>query len=549
MNTSDSGVSDGAVGVDSVWKRKLGKLLAEAPLADSLLEALWPLADLLHGEGMEDLIGIIEDKSAEWCDLIYSPGGGFNLPRTYRLDFAIAIYLYTLARPSLYSVINKVMFNPARRTPGAAGAAGVSDDLRACMPYIKFLDAALEALPPAYVFRGELRRGVRWVYPSPDNHDPKRHFAVGGTIMWYEFKSTSKKQEVLTRPHFCGVEPGPRTIFTVEACRGYDIEKFSFFQGVDSEFEVLFRPLSKFKVSHAAKNIINPKDTSSLERSGFPDAVALQQVDDAQEQPQPAPTPAPASWSVHYSAEHKKAFFCNDTSGETTWDAPSAVLAQRASQLVQAEAAKAKQEEEDRKLAMQLQQVQVQLQQKERLVAEAEAKAKADAEAKAKADAEAEKEFVDAAGLGDVAKMKLAQQAGASVHSRKNNHSYKYTALHMAAARGHTQVVQLLLQGDFGARPDVNARNAQGSTPLMRASQNHHAVVVLLLQHGARINDQDNNGWTPLMEAARYGQKEIAQMLIGQGANIGMKNKAGQTAEAVAQAKGQSELIPICRPA
>ena len=131
MNTSDSGVSDGAVGVDSVWKRKLGKLLAEAPLADSLLEALWPLADLLHGEGMEDLIGIIEDKSAEWCDLIYSPGGGFNLPRTYRLDFAIAIYLYTLAHPSVYSVINKVMFNPARRTPGAAEAAGVSDDLRA----------------------------------------------------------------------------------------------------------------------------------------------------------------------------------------------------------------------------------------------------------------------------------------------------------------------------------------------------------------------------------------------------------------------------------
>ena len=345
MNASDSGVSDGAVGVDSVWKRKLGKLLAEAPLADSLLEAVWPLADLLHGEGMEDLIGIIEDKSAEWCDLIYSPDGGFNLPRTYRLDFAIAIYVYTLALPSVHSVINKVMFNPTRRTPGAAGAAGVSDDLRACMPYIKFLDAALEALPPAYVFIGEVRRGVGWVYPSPDHHDPKRHFAVGGTIMWYEFKSTSKKQEVMTRPHFCGVEPGPRTIFTVEACRGYDIEKFSYFQGVDSEFEVLFRPLSRFKVLHAVKNIINPKDTSSLERSGFPDAVALQQSDDT-----------PASWSVRYSAEHRKAFFCNDTSGETTWDAPSAVLAQQASQLVQAEAAKAKQEEEDRKLAMQLQQ-------------------------------------------------------------------------------------------------------------------------------------------------------------------------------------------------
>ena len=48
-------------------------------------------------------------------------------------------------------------------------------------------------------------------------------------MTWYEFKSTSVKPEVMSRPHFCGHLPGPRTIFTVEAVRGYDIRPFSFF--------------------------------------------------------------------------------------------------------------------------------------------------------------------------------------------------------------------------------------------------------------------------------------------------------------------------------
>ncbi len=52
----------------------------------------------------------------------------------------------------MFSVVNEAMFNPARRKPGAAAAAAttISPELQTCMPYIKFLDAALEALPPAY---------------------------------------------------------------------------------------------------------------------------------------------------------------------------------------------------------------------------------------------------------------------------------------------------------------------------------------------------------------------------------------------------------------
>jgi hypothetical protein len=102
--------------------------------------------------------------------------------------------------------------------------------------------------------------------------------------MWYEFKSTSTRQEVMTRKHFCGVNAGPRTIFTIKTTRAYAIHKFSYFQGTASEHEVLFRPFSKFKVLHAQKNIINANELVSLQKSGFPDAVLLQQVCDTEEE-------------------------------------------------------------------------------------------------------------------------------------------------------------------------------------------------------------------------------------------------------------------------
>jgi hypothetical protein len=211
------------------------------------------------------------------------------------LDFAIAIYVYTLSDPAVYAVINAEMFNEGRRKPGAI--SGISSSLRACLPFIKFLDSALAKLPESYIFQGEVRRGTKWVYSSPTKHDPKSHFPVGQMIMWYEFKSTSTEPKVMMRDNFCGVNAGPRTIFTVTATRAYDIQKFSYFQGTYSEHEVLFRPFAKFKVLHAQKNIIDPKEKVSLQKSGFPDAVALQQVcdgeEETQQQQQYAPPPPP----------------------------------------------------------------------------------------------------------------------------------------------------------------------------------------------------------------------------------------------------------------
>ncbi|XP_073838311.1 myosin binding subunit isoform X35 [Musca autumnalis] len=75
------------------------------------------------------------------------------------------------------------------------------------------------------------------------------------------------------------------------------------------------------------------------------------------------------------------------------------------------------------------------------------------------------------------------------------------TALHVAAAKGYTKVLSLLLAGR------------------------------------ANVDAQDNDGWTPLHAAAHWGQKEAAQMLLDAMADMDAHNYAGQTCIDVADRK------------
>ena len=85
------------------------------------------------------------------------------------------------------------------------------------------------------------------------------------------------------------------------------------------------------------------------------------------------------------------------------------------------------------------------------------------------------------------------------------------TALMLAARRGHTNIVQYLL--DEGA--DVNTLDAHGSSALMYASYRGDTETVhLLLSHDATANTQDMNGITALMIAACLGFPEIIHLLL-----------------------------------
>ncbi|XP_054085925.1 protein phosphatase 1 regulatory subunit 12A isoform X2 [Zeugodacus cucurbitae] len=75
------------------------------------------------------------------------------------------------------------------------------------------------------------------------------------------------------------------------------------------------------------------------------------------------------------------------------------------------------------------------------------------------------------------------------------------TALHVAAAKGYTKVISLLLAGR------------------------------------ANVDKQDNDGWTPLHAASHWGQKEAADMLVNAMADMDIRNYAGQTCIDVADRK------------
>ncbi len=69
------------------------------------------------------------------------------------------------------------------------------------------------------------------------------------------------------------------------------------------------------------------------------------------------------------------------------------------------------------------------------------------------------------------------------------------TALHLAAANGHVDIVRLLL--DKGAALEV--RDAQHRSPLSVAAQSGHAAVVrLCAERGAQLEITDERGRTPL---------------------------------------------------
>ena len=69
------------------------------------------------------------------------------------------------------------MFDPARRLKGAAPGKDLSPALLACAPYM------LARLPAAFVFRGRVQSGVKWVYPRPEAHGPERYFAPGMQLL------------------------------------------------------------------------------------------------------------------------------------------------------------------------------------------------------------------------------------------------------------------------------------------------------------------------------------------------------------------------------
>jgi ankyrin repeat protein len=101
------------------------------------------------------------------------------------------------------------------------------------------------------------------------------------------------------------------------------------------------------------------------------------------------------------------------------------------------------------------------------------------------------------------------------------------TALYIAAFRGHTRLVEMLVNA-HGAR--VNSQDLDGDTPLSVACyENRPETIRALLAHGARVDVHGIRGDTPLHVAVCNCSAEVVEWLCLRGANADAVNNNNET--------------------
>ncbi|KAK6345850.1 hypothetical protein TWF730_010193 [Orbilia blumenaviensis] len=95
------------------------------------------------------------------------------------------------------------------------------------------------------------------------------------------------------------------------------------------------------------------------------------------------------------------------------------------------------------------------------------------------------------------------------------------TALHMAANDNCAFATRKLVD----AEANLEAVTKYGWTPLMEASRfGHEGIVKILVSAEAIVNYQGFHGWTALHLAIRFGHPKVAQVLLEAGANPNLQD-------------------------
>ncbi len=151
-----------------------------------------------------------------------------------------------------------------------------------------------------------------------------------------------------------------------------------------------------------------------------------------------------------------------------------------------------------------------------------------------------------AAHRGHAEMVKLLLAHGADVEIKENK--YQSSPLHAACQQtfAHaSQASSYVLHGNqsdyvevvamlLGAKADMNTKNIYDNTPLVVAArQKSTAIVDMLLEHGAPVNQPGRRGRTPLHAAVSFPGNEIStgiiKSLLKAGASLDTKDDNGDT--------------------
>lgn len=125
--------------------------------------------------------------------------------------------------------------------------------------------------------------------------------------------------------------------------------------------------------------------------------------------------------------------------------------------------------------------------------------------------------------VGATGAMMCLVQAGADKNTTDRD---QLTAAHCAASRGHSEVIEMLLQ--LSADFIIDAPDRNGATPLFYAvTLGHFECAKLLLAKGAKPNHQDRRFRCASHCAAAKGQLRILKLLRQCGASFEIQNYRG----------------------
>ncbi|XP_060932800.1 ankyrin repeat domain-containing protein 26 [Limanda limanda] len=176
-----------------------------------------------------------------------------------------------------------------------------------------------------------------------------------------------------------------------------------------------------------------------------------------------------------------------------------------------------------------------------------------------------------AAWTGDVAKLRqLAKKNDVNQLDKENR-----TALHIACASGHVEVVQFLVE----SKAKLNLCDNQNRSALMKAVQGQHercvsmllenhadpnlvdingntalhlsanipsiSLAILLLQHEANINAPNKEGFTPLTVAVREDHIEMAEFLLNESADVNLLDQDQRSPLMIAAGNGQIVMLRL----
>lgn len=193
------------------------------------------------------------------------------------------------------------------------------------------------------------------------------------------------------------------------------------------------------------------------------------------------------------------------------------------------------------------------------------------------ASSDSNAELLDAAGVGDVDRVKAALDNGAGIEARDD---HERTALLLAATHDHVDVARVLVASGadpnalddrhdtpwlvtgvtgsvsmlevlLPANPDLTIRNRFGGVSVIPASHRGHVDYVRrVVQTDIDINHVNDPGWTALLEAVILGDgserwQQIVQILLDAGADPNIADLEGVTPLEHARAKGYDEIVRI----